>query len=42
MWFHIEADQTHRAMAKHYDVPVKFVNDMAKLKREIGALTPKI
>ncbi len=38
---HVEAGNTHRSAAARFDVPVKFVNDMVKLKRGTGALAPK-
>ncbi|WP_428545598.1 helix-turn-helix domain-containing protein [Profundibacter sp.] len=38
---HVEAGNTHHSAAARYDVSVKFVNDMVKLKRETGALAPK-
>lgn len=37
----VEEGNTHRATAAHFRVSVKFVNDMVKLKRVTGALTPK-
>ncbi len=38
---HVEAGNTHRSAAARFDVSVKFVNDMVKLKRETGSLAPK-
>ncbi len=38
---HVEAGKTHRSAAKRFDVSIKFVNDMVKLKRETGRLSPK-
>jgi len=38
---HVEAGHTHRSAAARFDVSVKFVNDMVKLKRETGSLAPK-
>ena len=38
---HVEAGNTHQSAASRFDVSVKFVNDMVKLKRATGALTPK-
>lgn len=38
---HVEAGNTHHSAATRFDVSVKFVNDMVKLKRETGALAPK-
>lgn len=35
---HVEAGHTHRATAAHFKVSIKFVNDMVKLKREMGSL----
>lgn len=37
----VEEGHTHRATALHFRVSVKFVNDMVKLKREVGSLEPK-
>lgn len=37
----VEAGNTHRSAAARFDVSVKFVNDMVKLKRETGSLMPK-
>lgn len=38
---HVEEGHTHRAAAAHYKVSIKFVNDMVKLKRETGGLSPR-
>ena len=38
---HVEAGDTHHSAAARFDVSVKFVNDMVKLKRETGSLAPK-
>lgn len=38
---HVEAGNTHHSAAARFDVSVKFVNDMVKLKRETGSLAPK-
>ena len=38
---HVEAGNTHQSAASRFDVSVKFVNDMVKLKRATGALAPK-
>lgn len=38
---HVEAGHTHHSAAARFDVSVKFVNDMVKLKRETGSLAPK-
>lgn len=38
---HVEEGHTHRATAKHFQVSIKFVNDMVKLKRETGSLIGK-
>ena len=38
---HVESGKTHRSAAKRFDVSIKFVNDMVKLKRETGRLSPK-
>jgi len=38
---HVEAGNTHHSAAARFDVSVKFVNDMVRLKRETGALAPK-
>ena len=35
---HVEKGHTHRATAIHFNVSIKFVNDMVKLKREAGHL----
>lgn len=37
----VEEGNTHRATAAHFRVSIKFVNDMANLKRETGSLAPK-
>ena len=38
---HVEAGNTHHSVAARFDVSVRFVNDMVKLKRETGSLVPK-
>lgn len=38
---HVDAGNTHRSAAARFDVSIKFVNDMVKLKRETGSLEPK-
>lgn len=38
---HVEAGNTHHSAASRFDVSVKFVNDLVKLKRRTGSLTPK-
>ena len=38
---HVLEGHTHRATAAHFKVSVKFVNDMVKLKRETGNLSPR-
>ncbi len=38
---HVETGHTHRSAALRFDVSIKFVNDMVKLKRETGSLDPK-
>lgn len=38
---HVEAGNTHHSAAARFDVSVKFVNDMVRLKRETGSLSPK-
>lgn len=38
---HVEAGNSHRSAAARFDVSVKFVNDMVKLKRETGSLSAK-
>ena len=38
---HVEAGNTHHSAARRFDVSVKFVNEMVKLKRETGSLAPK-
>ena len=38
---HVEAGNTHHSAALRFDVSVKFVNDMVRLKRETGSLSPK-
>jgi len=37
----VEDGSSHRAAAGHFRVSIKFVNDMVKLKRATGSLTPK-
>ena len=38
---HVEAGNTHHSAASRFDVSIKFVNDMVRLKRETGSLAPK-
>ena len=38
---HVVAGNTHHSAAARFDVSIKFVNDMVKLKRETGSLAPK-
>lgn len=38
---HVESGKTHHSAAARFDVSVKFVNDMVRLKRETGSLAPK-
>lgn len=38
---HVEAGNTHTSAAERFDVSIKFVNDMVKLKRETGSLSAK-
>ena len=38
---HVEAGNTHHSAAERFDVSVKFVNDMVRLKRKTGSLAPK-
>lgn len=38
---HVDAGNTHHSAAARFDVSVKFVNDMVRLKRETGSLAPK-
>ncbi|MEM5584493.1 transposase [Roseibium sp. AS2] len=38
---HVEAGNTHTSAAARYDVSVKFVNEMVKLKPETGSLSAK-
>jgi len=38
---HVEAGNTHHSAAERFDVSVKFVNEMVRLKRETGSLAPK-
>lgn len=38
---HVEAGNTHTSAAARFDVSIKFVNDMVKLKRESGSLSAK-
>lgn len=38
---HVEVGNTHHSAAARFDVSVKFVNDMVKLKRVSGSLEPK-
>ncbi|KZL20572.1 winged helix-turn-helix domain-containing protein [Pseudovibrio sp. Ad37] len=37
----VEAGNTHRASALQFQVSIKFVNDMVRLKRESGSLQAK-
>ena len=37
----VTAGNTHHCAAARFDMSVKFVNDMVKLKRETGSLAPK-
>lgn len=37
----VEEGHSHRAAASHFRVSAKFVNEMVKLKRETGSLSPK-
>ena len=39
---HVLAGNSHRSAAARYEVSIKFVNDMMKLKREQGSLEPKV
>ena len=38
---YVEAGHTHHAAAERFQVSVKFVNDMVRLKRETGSLAAK-
>src|SRR5210317_1396210 len=38
---HVMVGNTHHSAAARFDVSIKFVNDMVKLKRETGSLAPK-
>ncbi len=38
---HVEAGNTHHSAAARFDISVRFVNDMVRLKRETGSLAPK-
>ena len=38
---HVVAGNTHHSAAARFDVSIKFVNDMVKLKRETGSLAPE-
>jgi transposase len=38
----VEQGNTHTATARRLCVSIKFVNDMVRLKRETGALEPKL
>jgi len=38
----VEADHTHRAVADHFRVSPRFVNNMVILKRETGSLEAKM
>ncbi|QBY01447.1 hypothetical protein E2K80_12540 [Rhodophyticola sp. CCM32] len=38
---HVEAGNRHRSAAARFDVSVKFVNDMVRLKRQTGSLETK-
>ena len=37
----VDEGHSHREAARHFRVSPKFVNDMIKLRRETGALSPK-
>lgn len=37
----VEDGNTHRSAAVHFRVSIKFVNDMVRLNRETGSLSPK-
>lgn len=37
----VDEGHSHRETARHFRVSPKFVNDMVKLRRETGALSPK-
>lgn len=37
----VESGHTHTSTAAHFNVSIKFVNDMMKLKRETGKLVPR-
>ncbi len=37
----VEADNTHRTSASRFQVSIKFVNDMVRLKQESGSLQAK-
>ncbi len=37
----VDQGNTHTETARRFCVPIKFVNDMARLRRETGALEPK-
>ena len=37
----VDEGNTHRAAAMHFRVLIKFVNEMVKLKRATGSLSPK-
>jgi len=39
---HVEAGNTHRSAAARFNVSIKFVNEMVKLKAKTGALAPKL
>ena len=38
---HVEAGNTNRSAAARFDVSIKFVNDMVRLKRSTGSLAPR-
>ena len=38
---HVESGNTHYSAAARFDVSVKFVNDMVRLKRATGSLAPR-
>lgn len=38
---HVEEGHSHRSTAARFQVSIKFVNDMIKLKRETGRLLPR-
>ncbi|WP_207465346.1 helix-turn-helix domain-containing protein, partial [Paracoccus fontiphilus] len=38
---YVDEGHGHREAARHFRVSPKFVNDLVKLRRETGLLTPK-